>query len=274
MSVGELFSAHLRGPERNVRGLQSALEGLGFANEAAAYGAWCAHDHEIVGQGAWFGRRIAIGAVPPTAVDGELWFDICELALMIRAGRAWLSTRATRQWQMRGFLDVAQCEARAVQVAPPYLALDPERLLGVEERAICTRLTCGEASLYSWWFGKGLPHLFDWQAAQESLGSAMRDLWMMSRKEWTSTKLDEDEAARIFVTPSTIDWDPDEVLESELGIPETKRGMVRGEFTREPDIGFRTAVSIESGLFEAVTYWGSLAENLKLTSLLNRRAFR
>ena len=274
MSLGDLFSAHLRSPDRSARGLESALDALGLATEAAAYGAWCAHKHEIVGTGAWFGRRMTIGVAPPSAVAGELWFDVCELALMVGAGRSWLATRPAAQWQMRGFLEVAPRIPRAIQVAPPYRALDPARLLGADERAACSRLTCGEASLYSWWFGKGLPHLFDWQAAQESLGTTMRDLWLTSRKEWTSTKLDDDEAARIFVTPSTIDWDPDEVLESELGVAESKRAMIRGEYTRESDIGFRTAVLIDGGLHESVTYWGSLAEDVKLASLLDRGAFR
>lgn len=274
MNLGDLFSPHLRCPDRSVRGLESALDALGFANEAAAYGAWCAHEHEIIGTGAWFGRRVTISTSPPAAVDGELWFDICELALMVCAGRSWLATRPVAQWQMRGFLEVASCEPRAIQVAPPFRVLDPARLLGADERAACSRITCGEAALYSWWFGKSLPHLFDWQAAQESLGTAMRDLWLPSRKEWTSTKLDADEAARIFVTPSTIDWDPDEVLESELGVAESKRGMIRGEYTREPDIGFRTAVLVDGGLLESVTYWGSIAEDVKLMSLLDRGAFR
>ncbi|CAN5296098.1 hypothetical protein BH09MYX1_BH09MYX1_05720 [soil metagenome] len=87
MSLGELFSTHLCSPHRSARGLESALDAVGLANEAAAYGAWCAREHEIVGTDAWFGRRMTIGAAPPPAVDGELWFDVCELALMVCAGR-------------------------------------------------------------------------------------------------------------------------------------------------------------------------------------------
>ncbi len=49
--------------------------------------------------------------------------------------------------------------------------------------------------------------------------------------------------------------------------------MNRGEYTREPDINFRTAVLV-GGLLATATYWGSLAEDVKLVSLLDRRGFR
>ena len=78
--------------------------------------------------GAWFGRRMTIGSSPLPAVDGEMWFDICELALMVCVGRAWLATRPVAQWQMRGFLEVAHRTPRVVQVTPPYRALDQAQL--------------------------------------------------------------------------------------------------------------------------------------------------
>jgi hypothetical protein len=102
----------------------------------------------------------------------------------------------------------------------------------------------------------------------------MRALWQRSAKEWTSTKIDADEAARVFVTPSTIDWDPDEVLDSELEIPEAQRGMIRGELTRERDITARTSVLLQTGLHQRISAWAFLAEDVKLDSLLDRAKFR
>lgn len=275
MSLAELFTAHLRSPDRVRRDLAGALDAAGLALEARAYDAWCSRGGEVTGDGPWWGKRIAIAPTPPSASAGELWFDICELALMVHGGRAWLATRPTARWQMHGFLDASSRVPRAVQVAPPYRVLDPARIVPGDERARCTQLTAGEATLYAWWFGKMLPHLFDWQSAQATLpGALVRELWQASSREWTSTKLDEDEGARIFVTPSTIDWDPSEVVESEQALPEARRGMIRGELTRAPEIGFRTAVLLQTGLFETVSAWGSIAEDVRLASLLDRRLFR
>jgi hypothetical protein len=276
MSLGELFTAHLRVPTRSARDLVPALERAGLELEARAYEAWCAGKSEVPSLGAWFGKRMVIAPSPPQQPSaGDLWFDICELAVMVCTDRSWLATRPTARWQMRGFLDVASRSPREVQVKPPYRALEPARLVAGEEDANVTQLTAGEATLYAWWFGKSLPHLFDWQAAQESLtGGAMRALWQRSAKEWTSTKIDADEAARVFVTPSTIDWDPDEVLDSELEIPEAQRGMIRGELTRERDITARTSVLLQTGLHQRISAWAFLAEDVKLDSLLDRAKFR
>jgi hypothetical protein len=275
MSLAEQFAAHLRAPSRDARDLAAMLAGAGLALEARAYEAWCAGGTDIAAEGAWFGKRVAIAPRPPSASPGSLWFDICELALMVHAGRAWIATRPTARWQMHGFLDVSQRAPRTVQITPPYRALDPARLVAGDELARCTQVTAGEATLYAWWFGKMLPHLFDWQSAQETLpGAAMRELWLASAKEWTSTKLDEDEGARIFVTPSTIDWDPDEVLESEEALPHARRAMILGEHTRDASIGSRTAVLLQTGLFETVSAWQFIAEDVKLASLLDRNAFR
>jgi hypothetical protein len=275
VSLAELFAAHLRAPSRPARELVAALDAAGLANEARAYEAWCDGAREIAASDAWFGRQIAIATRPPQANAGDLWFDICELALMVHAGSAWLATRPTARWQMRGFLDASARAAREVQVAPPYHALDPARIVPGDERRRCTQLTEGEALLYAWWFRKVLPHLFDWRSAVTSLpATVMRELWYPSSKEWTATKLNCDEGARVFVTPSTIDWDPDEVVESELALPEARRGMIRGELTRDPEIGFRTSVLLQIGLLESVSAWWMIPEPIRLSSLLDRDAFR
>lgn len=270
MSLAVLFADHLR--HTRPHALAGALTEAGRALEAQAYAGWLEGAQHITADDS----RISIGAAPPAdAKPGDRWFDVCELTLMIHAGRAWLATRPTARWQMAGFLAVAERGPRPVQIAPPYQALDPVRIASGDPLDRCTNLTAGEATLYAWWFGKMLPHLFDWQAAQEDLAPAtLRELWMTSSKEWTSTKFSEDEAARIFVTPSTIDWDPAEVAEDEMALPEERRGMLRGEYTRDREIGFRTAVLLQTGLLRTVSAWNFLAEDLRLLSLLDRGAFR
>jgi hypothetical protein len=275
VSLAELFAAHLRVPSRRARDLIAALDAAKLVIEARAYAAWCDGAREAAGTDAWFGRRVTIATCPPTGSAGDLWFDVCELALMVNAGRSWIATRPAARWQMRGFLEVSARVPRDVQVAPPYRALDPARIVSGDERHRCTQLSEGEALLYAWWFGKALPHLLDWQCAVEMLpAAAMRELWHPSVKEWTATKIDGDEGARVFVTPSTIDWDPDELGESELALPEATRGMIRGELTRDPEIGFRTSVLVQSGLLKTVSAWALIPENVRLASLLDRDAFR
>src|SRR5258708_5397893 len=124
MSLSELFAAHLRAPSKRARELAGALDAIGLALEARAYDARCDGARDIAATGAWFGRHVAVAARPPTASACDVWFDVCELALMVHAGSAWLATRPTARWQMRGFLDVSVRVPREVQVAPPYRALD------------------------------------------------------------------------------------------------------------------------------------------------------
>jgi len=270
VSLGALFAKHLR--QAKPRALAAALSDAGLVPERKAYEAWLGGANHVEIDGA----RIAIGATPPAApMPRDRWFDVCELAMMVQAGRSWLALRPAGRWQMRGFLDVAERGPRAVQIAPPYRALDPERIASGDELARCTNLTAGEATLYAWWFGKLLPHLYDWQSALEQLPApVLRELWIASSKEWTSMKLSEDEAARIFVTPSTIDWEPSEVADDEMELPDQRRGMIRGEYTRDPEIGFRTAVLMQTGLLENVSAWSFLAEDVRLMSLIDRGAFR
>lgn len=275
-TLAELFTRHLRAPERSSGALVDALAAAGFAAESGALATWCARRTEYVeSSGPWSGTPIHVAATPPAgAQPGALWFDVAALALAVQCGRAWLDTRPAMRWQMRAFLDVAPRAPREVQVAPPYRALDPERLVVGGELERVTSVTAGESTLFAIWFGKGLPHLYDWQAAQEAVPAArLRAMWSFGPKEWTSAKLDSDEAARVFVTPSTIDWSPDEVEEDELERPEAQRAMLRGEWTRDREIGFRTAVLLQTGLVTSVSRWQFLAEDVKLTALLDRSAF-
>ncbi len=277
MSLGEVYIAYLRARSRAgvAEQLGDALAGAGLDTEAELWRAWCfrASTHAIAA-GPWAGRQAHIGPRPPAlAAVGELWFDVCELSAMIHVGRAWLSTRPVAGWQMAGFLAAAELVEREVQVAPPYQAFDAARVAGAGTQRI-TNVSEGEATLYGWWFGKGLPHLFDWRGAESSLpGTAMRELWQRSSREWTTNRLADDEAARVFVTPSTIQWKPDQVAEEEQERPESRRAMIRGELTRDPEIGFRTAVVIQTGLLTHVSSWQAIPEPVRLVSLVDRSAF-
>jgi hypothetical protein len=261
-----VFAEYLR--TGNRRGLEQrihdALISTAATAEAVVWRAWCdgRAQHEVV-DGVWAGRRVRIGIAPPAnPALGDLWFDVCELSLMAYGGRAWLSTRPVASWQMRGFLEVSKRLAREVQVPPPYTPLDPERLLRANP---VTYLTAGEATLYAWWFGKALPHLFDWQAAAETMPKLIDEMWRASRAEWISNKLANDEAARVFVTRKTIDDDPTDL--------DDESRMIAGEYTQRWDIGFRTAVLASSGLFQTVSSWHILAENVRLAALLDRSTF-
>ncbi len=276
-ALGDAFSRYLRARDRS--GLEDALtDGLmaaGHELDAHLWQAWCQGGAAVsITGGPWAGRPAHLGtAPPPSSRVGELWFDVCSLSPMIQVGRAWLCVRPAARWQLRGFLDAADVQPREVQVRPPYRALDRDRLLG-DGAGPATELTAGEATLYAWWSGMSLPHLFDWQSAAEHLGATADTLWGPLPREWTSTRLADDEAARIFVTRETIDLVPSEVAEEDVERPERDRIMIRGELTRDPTIGFRTAVTMQTGLFRTVSAWHTIAEDVVLGSLLDRSAFR
>jgi hypothetical protein len=115
-----------------------------------------------------------------------------------------------------------------------------------------------------------VPHLFDWQSAAEQLPpEQVKALWGHSEKEWTSMKLADDEAARVFVTPTTINEDPSEIAEDDA----RAASMIAGEYTHKHSIGFRTSVLVQSGLLQTVSSWHVLVEDVRLASLLDRSAF-
>jgi hypothetical protein len=263
MSLGAHFVRHLRDPRGgDPRGFASELAAAGLELEARCFTAWVDHAPNL----AEGHPPIAIATTPPeTATAGDRWFDPCELTLMLHAGRAWLATRPTARWQMHGMLEVSTRAPREVQVQPPYKALDPARLTPPgDEQDRCTELTAGEATLYAWFFNKMLPHRFDWQSAEEDLPEGIvAQLWRHSSMEWVAGQHPEDEGSRLVITPQTI--------ESE---PEDDDRIIRGEYTRDAKIGFRTAVLLQTGLLGTISSWHILPEPVKLTSLVDRAAFR
>jgi len=262
MSLGAHFVRHLRDPRGgDTRGFADELARAGLELEATCYQAWFDRATSV----AEGHPPIAIATTPPSdASAGDRWFDPCELALMLHVGRAWLATRPTARWQMHGMLEVSTRAPREVQVQPPYKALDPARLTPEgEETARCTGLTAGEATLYAWFFHKGLPHRFDWQSAETELPSGtLAHIWQSSPMEWVSGQHVDDEGSRLIIMPHTIQSDP-----------EDDDRVVRGEYTRDPKIGFRAAVLVEGGLAATATAWHILPEPVKLTSFADRPVF-
>jgi hypothetical protein len=272
---GDTYLAYLTIKDRRAcaQSLDDALVAADLADELALWRAWCAGESSAaLTSGTWRDRAVHLGVSPPHSTTiGDLWFDICEVALMVHAGRAWLATRPTARWQMRGFLGAAACVSREVHVRPPYTALDPDRLLEGRDDNAAGDLTSGEATLYAWWFGKTVPHLLDWRSAAEHLPpEQVKALWSVGVKEWTSTKLADDDAARVFVTHSTINEDPHEIAKDNA----RAASMIISEHTHKHSIGFRTSVLVEEGLLHGAPSSQPVVEGIALTSLLDRNSFR
>src|SRR5262249_12043245 len=130
----------------------------------------------VVDGGPWSGRVAHVGPRLPAGQGGELWLDTCELALMILLPRderqlaelspklreritpfgAWMALRPVTRWQFAAFHRLARREFVAQPHRERLSPFDPARLLGGPETDSITRLSCDEAGLYSWWFGKGM----------------------------------------------------------------------------------------------------------------------
>jgi hypothetical protein len=261
MQLDEAFAQHLRGrsDDELQRTIVDGLQRVGRELEAELYERWCGGRGVVsIEAGPWSGRVALLRpSAPRLAAVGEIWFDVCELAAMVHVGRAWLAIHPVQSWQMSGFLAVAR-----------------DRPLADGGGGAAAQLTESEATMYAWWFGKALPHRFDWEGALASLpGELMRELWIGSSREWTGTKLATDDRAALFVTPSTISWNPDEIADEDRRRPERRRAMIRHAGAREPDIGFRTAVLTQIGLFREVSAWDTLHEGVDLSPILDRAKF-
>jgi hypothetical protein len=257
----------------SAQSLDDALVAVGQSDEVVLWRAWCAGESRtVLSSGAWRDRTVHLGVTLPRSAEiGDLWFDVCEVSLMMHVGRTWLGTRPTGRWQMRGFLDVAERTSCEIETRPPYMALDRDRLLSGVDESAAAHLTCGEATLYAWWFGKTVPHLFDWQAAAEHLlPEEIKALWSGSAKEWTSMKFADDDTARVFVTPTTINEDPRELAGDDV----RAALMITHENIHRWNLGFRTAILIEQGLLHADPPSLPAVEGIRLTSLLDRSSFR
>lgn len=238
----------------------------------------------------WSGRRAWIGAMLPEApAAGDLWFDVCEVVPMILLPRqiegdpseyapgvlerltpfvSWLSLRPVAKWQFGAFLELARLARRPVQVEPPFRVFDPERILAGNELEPLTRVTAGEAALYATWLGKGKADLESWRTAAAFLRpEELAALWGPRRREWAG---DVDEGLHVVVTPETFDVDPDELLEDDPELQAPSR-LVYGELEAPEDVGFRTSVSTQLGLFRATADPLSILD-VQLIDVLRRDA--
>ena len=185
-----------------------------------------------------------------------MWFDPIELAPMLlvprlnydelpplvqaRMGRCvgWLGMRPVARWQVAVFLERAELAPRKVEITVPVRLFDRARLLDGPETARATDLTEGEADMYALWLGKGIAHLHIRQEAVAWLGDAAAALWPDGEREWAGWASFE-EGSRVVVSPETLHLDPRD-----------EEDMLLGEFAHARDLGFRTAVSTQTGLFE------------------------
>lgn len=274
MSLTEQYIDYLgrRGDRAAMRAMADALAAGGHGSEAELL-------HRLAAEGpgrarlAWpdspfDGLEVALGETLPQRADiGDLWFDPCELATMILVPRmpdedegekdgpaepyAWLALRRVAQWQYAAFLRLSARRQRTVQIRPPFPLLDPERLVGGPEDAPVTRLTCGEATMYARWFGKGLPSQLIWQwAARFVPPPAFSALLSGLSGEWAGYS-GIDEGLCEVVTRHNLWLDPqEEADQAQVAAPE--RRLLYGEWDRPAEVGFRTAVLCQIGLLRAL----------------------
>jgi hypothetical protein len=92
----DVVAAYLRARDRTgfEQSIHDGLRATSGELEATAWAAWCRGDTTSeIKNGPWFGRRLWIGSQLPRADEGDVWFDVCELATMIRLERAWVAFR-------------------------------------------------------------------------------------------------------------------------------------------------------------------------------------
>jgi hypothetical protein len=217
-------------------------------------------DRLRIEQGRWAGRFAHVGPRVPAGEAFDLWLDTCELSLMILLPRrpeeiarlspahlatltpfvSWLAVRPVACWQFAAFLDIAPRETVVQPYQPPFALLDPARLTAGDETASITRVTCSEAGLYLFWFGKQMPAQDDWQAATRALPGAP---WGEPPREWIGESYFAEELM-VAVSPTTVDVDPKDAVDTE----ETADRMIYSEWDAPDDVTFRSAVSTQLGL--------------------------
>lgn len=243
----ERFIHHLRtGAPADAAALAPALLDAGYLLE----GTFISHSGWCEGVEPWSDRRIFIGRQPPNDASlGELWLDTVEVTAMVFVEepargtahlpkRVWLSLRPVARWQFQGFMAVAKIVSRQVQIAPRGLrSYDPARLHGGSELDPMTNMTQGEATLYTYWFGKVLAGRNKWAAAARTIGDRVESLWSPGLREWTGEEFNEEHRVRI----SARDWQLDLVEQYHARGEEEDAGVIVGEFDFDEDTGLRTA---------------------------------
>ncbi len=238
--------------------MADALAALGQTTEATLLAA--GDGRHLVQEGPWAGRTAHVGSRLPAGQGGDLWLDTCELSLMVLLPRdeaelsllppgprarltpfvAWMSLQPVARWQFGAFLDLARWEPVWQPKPPPFPFLDPARILDGPESGAVTRITCHEAGLYAFWFGKGMTSQEEWEEAARYLPQS---LWSEPACEWAGSSSFDDEVF-VAVSPETVNVDPRETDDEENAHPR----MLYGNYVAPDDITFRTSVSTQYGL--------------------------
>lgn len=240
--------------------------------DARMLSAWWAGQDDAIADGLYGfdGARVRLGPLPPAhAEPGELWFDVCELVTMVRTSRSWFSLDLVGAFHLKAFLALAELVPLRSQLPETRTQFDPRRLGGFDPRRRVDSITQGEATLYAWWFGKSLPHRFDYQEAGEILPaepSLSGFAATFRTTEWTSSRTPDDERARVTIRPCTLGIDPDDDDVTVLDAAEAPR-----------EVYFRTSVGLSAGLFTKLAARPPelvLAEPATLRTVLDRGGFR
>ncbi len=200
------------------------------------------------------GRRLWIGRDLPTeAAAGDIWFDVLEVIPMILLPseplgwreehplitypplHSWISCRPTAQWQYDGYR-LLHGHGR------------PSSSSGRWARGTAQT----EAKDYATYMGKLLAGHHDWQGVVEFVSSpTLDDMWAEQAGEWSGERSDYDEDLAFVVTSETFHLDLDDVLDAHdlENAPDPRGVTVFPRDTGVPGIGFRTAVSVQDGLF-------------------------
>lgn len=173
------------------------------------------------------------------AKPGDLWLDSVELMPMLRVelpaqGAArpprpgWIATRPVARWQFRAFVAAAPLVEREVQVRPAIASMDAARIADGDEGAPINHITFGEATLYSWYFGKTIAGARAWRGAEAAPGDALAMLGQPDFCEFSGYGLQEDQRTR----RAAHSWNPEACEAADL---------VVDEMFQAADTGFRTA---------------------------------
>lgn len=297
MSLTEAYIYYLadRGGRARIDAMIAALAQAGRHLEARLLGehAGTGRDELLVqypstpllGRRAWISSQF-----PARAAAGDVWLDTCELSLMLLVPReplpepegpplphnyppllSWLATRAVARWQYRGFLEHASIAPRDAPV-PPLTPFDRERTAGEPDTAPATGITRSEAMAYARFFGKTLADLGDWQAARAQLAEpVLHALWATGpMREWVAYACTSDADRAVLATPATLDMDPDEALEAEDEGRPSDVPVLFGPWDHFDDVGFRSAVRVQSGLLLPERFERVFVGNRRLVAPLRR----
>jgi hypothetical protein len=261
-TLTQAYAAHAAG-NGDAAALAVLLRDHGYLLDAHLLERWAGGASETtvdVDGLVWSGRTARLGPRLPTQyAAGELWFDPLEVTTSLLLPRefeedysdeikerltpyvGWLALRPTAVWQVAGMLAVAPLKRRVVHYDLPSPPFDAERLLTAAEDTPARAVMADEAGLYAAWFGKSVATAEYWQAAVATLSpEELAALWGANEREWADFL---NEGVRATVSRETVGvdlWDAyDEDPDGDLFF---------GDFATPADVGFRTAVSTQTGL--------------------------